>query len=134
MRIVFVDDAAVSRALFTRIATALDHEVVAIVDPLARDLARAVRDLEPDLVVLDARFGDPLGTASEERARVRTLVTSLRDALPKADVAIVAALGETALVSTISVAGAAYVIPRPFVRSSVAAVLAAVVRERAQRA
>jgi response regulator NasT len=113
MRILIVDDAAVERAIFARIAHDLGHEIVAE----AADLATASRlaaDLRPQLIVLDGRL-PPTGAPAA--------VAALLAAAPDAAVAVVAALEELDLVRAARAAGAAVALRRPFLPTQVAAAL-----------
>ena len=134
MRVALIDDSPISRELFTRIATALDHDVLPIDVAYPTDLAGLVDGVAPDLVVLDARFGDPLGTAGNHAATLVAIIAALRERLPRIPIAIVAALGEPELVRRAAAAGAKFVIPRPHVRASVEATLAAVANGRTRAA
>lgn len=137
MRIVFVDDAAVSGALFVRIVRELGHDVVLVPAPreapVALDDAPVValaRQFDPDLIIVDGRWRDPLGTDPVSTARLAATIAVLRDAVPRAIVGVVAAPTETALLRVAADAGAGFVVPRPLLRSQVATVLAAL-HERA---
>ena len=139
MRVALIDDAAVTRALFARIATGLGYEVVDIDEagaPSEGDLdflVRFVREAAPALAIVDGRFADPLGVASDAPARVARIVRTLRTALPDVVVGIAAALTETALVRAAADAGAGFVVARPYLRTQLAATLRAMSAEIAAR-
>lgn len=133
MRVAFVCEATVSRVLFTRLGTALGHEVSAVVPPREPDvsadsadraLIAAIAATRPDIVIVDGHLGDPRGTRVAGSSPAIVLVAGVRSALPAALVGVVAALGETALVRAAADAGAQVVVPRPLLRSGIRAALA----------
>ncbi len=136
MRIALVDDAAVSRALFVRIAGELRHHVVVV--PTADDdgasdvvaMAAAVRQSDPEIVVLDGRLADPRGTRLAAPTELIVALDLFRAAAPHAIVGVVAAFGETTLVRAATAAGAGFVVTRPYLRSQVGATLSALVAAR----
>jgi len=137
LRIALVDDAAVSRALFVRIAVELGHVVVVLPEATQHDgvfglaaLAEEVRVLAPEIVILDGRLGDPLGRDGEAAARCASAVARLHAAAPAAAIGVVAALAETALLRAAVAAGASFVLPRPYLRSQLRATLAMTANER----
>lgn len=132
MRVALIDDSPISRELFTRIAMALDHDVFPIDVAEPTDLPALMDVAAPDLIVLDARYGDPLGTAGDHAARLVARIAALRERLPGIPIAIVAALGEPELVRRAAAAGASFVIPRPQLRASVEATFATVANEGAR--
>jgi DNA-binding NarL/FixJ family response regulator len=114
MRVLVVDDAAVSRAVFGRMAVAAGHLVVAEAEDAAAALTLAERHA-PDAAVIDGRLpGD--GTA--------VLIARLRERWPRMRIVILAALDETALVRQALQAGASSALLRPLVPSRVAQALA----------
>ncbi len=137
MRIALVDDAAVSRALFVRIAGELRHHVVVV--PTAADddgasdvvaMAAAVRQSDPEIVVLDGRLADPRGTRLAAPTELIVALDLFRGAVPHAIVGVVAAFGETTLVRAATAAGAGFVVTRPYLRSQVGTTLSALVAAR----
>lgn len=136
MRIALVDDAAISRALFARIAEELGHEVVALGN-LTLDAATfgaealaAIGAAGPDLIVIDSRFGDPLGTQSTAAPRAAGLVARAKSAFPGAAIGLIAALAESAAVRAAGEVGCAYIFARPLLASQVRATLDAVQHAR----
>ena len=129
MRIVLIDDAPVGRELFARIARRAGHDV-AIRDSF--DIERLVRDVvasSPDLVVVDGRFADRLGVGVAE-PRCAALVARLRDAIPDASIAIVAAFDERGLGANAAALGVRYRIARPYVASYLRSTLSTIASER----
>ncbi len=119
MRILIVDDAEALRVALAHVVTSLGHEVVgrASDGPTALALAAAS---DPDAIAIDGRLTEPDAVA---------LIGSLRSAVPRARLYVVASLGETALLRAARQAGAHGALARPFVRSQVDAALQASERE-----
>jgi DNA-binding NarL/FixJ family response regulator len=115
MRVLVVDDAAVSRAAFVRIARAAGVDVVAEAAGVAEGLALAAA-VRPDAVVVDGRLVPELPSA---------FVAPLRERDPSVAVYIVAALEETALVRAAIDAGASGALLRPVLASQLARILGA---------
>jgi DNA-binding NarL/FixJ family response regulator len=113
MRVLLVDDAAVSRAAFVRIARAAGFDVVAEAASVDEALALAA-DVRPDAVVVDGRLVPDLPSA---------FVAPLRERDPSVAVFVVAALEETALVRAAIDAGAAGALLRPVLASQLARAL-----------
>jgi DNA-binding NarL/FixJ family response regulator len=113
MRVLFVDDAAVSRAAFARIARAAGFDVVGEAAGVDEGLALAAA-LRPDAVVVDGRLVPDLPAAFVARLRARD---------PAVAIFVVAALGETALVRTAVEAGASGALLRPVLASQLARLL-----------
>jgi DNA-binding NarL/FixJ family response regulator len=107
MRVLVVDDAAVARAAFARIARAAGIDVVAEASSVAEGLALAA-DVRPDAVVVDGRLVPDLASA---------FVAPLRERHPSVAVFIVAALDETPLVRAAVAAGASGALLRPILAS-----------------
>jgi DNA-binding NarL/FixJ family response regulator len=115
MRVLVVDDAAVSRAAFARIARAVGFDVVGEAAGVAEGLALAAT-VRPDAVVVDGRLVPELPSA---------FVGPLRERYPAVAVYIVAALEETALVRAAVDAGATGALLRPVLASQLARILEA---------
>lgn len=130
VRIALIDDSPTSQALFDRIASALGHHVVTLGATESTDLLARVTESDPEIIVLDGRFGDLLGTDGDRARRVAGLVASLREHVANAPIAIIATLAETTLVRAAAGAGAAFVIARPLLRANVAATMTAMEGER----
>ena len=139
MIVALLDDGALSAVYFARIVASLGHECRAIAASAATvtddanfglEAVEATRAATPDLVVIDGRYGDPFGTREDAAARLARVVARFREAFPEIPLAVVAALGETALVRAAADAGAAYVVSRPYVASQLRAMLALVANER----
>jgi DNA-binding NarL/FixJ family response regulator len=113
VRILVVDDAALLRTLFTRMATALGHEVVGEADAPGAALALA-RSLAPDAIVVDGRLAD---------TEVGPLLADLRQAAASSAIFVVAALDEPVLAELARRFGAAGLVRRPFSRAQICAVL-----------
>jgi len=118
MRILIVDDAAIERAIFARIALALGHEIAGETGDLEMAVQLAGR-LAPDLIVVDGRL-PPLGGPGA--------VAMLRSAAPQSALALVLALGELDLVRAGRAAGAAAILRRPLLATQVEAALRGLVR------
>lgn len=107
-----VDDAAVERAIFARIAVALGHEIAGEATDAAAG-ERLAQELRPNLIVLDGRLpGNGLDA-----------IEPLLAAAPGARVAVIAAIGELDLVRTARAHGASAAFRRPLLMSQVAEVL-----------
>jgi two-component system chemotaxis response regulator CheY len=113
VRILVVDDAALLRTLFTRMATALGHEVVGEADAPGAALALA-RSLAPDAIVVDGRLAD---------TEVGPLLADLRQAAASSAIFVVAALDEPGLAELARRFGAAGLVRRPFSRAQICEVL-----------
>lgn len=113
MRILLVDDAAILRALFTRIATSLGHAVVGEAHSSAGALDSA-RALAPDAIVVDGRLGG---------GDLTRFLRDLRQAAPCSTVLIVAAVGEAVPVRLARDGVAAGLLRRPFSRAQIRDVL-----------
>jgi DNA-binding NarL/FixJ family response regulator len=112
LRIVIVDDAAVERSIFARIAVALGHEIAGEAADVAAGVQLA-REQRPNLIVLDGRLpGDGLDA-----------IEPLLAAAPGAHVAVIAALNELDLVRAARARGASAAFRRPLLMSQVADVL-----------
>lgn len=133
MRIALIDDAPAMRALFTRIASAVGHDVIALDEASAAKLCHAVRALAPDVVVVDGRYAAPLGWGEASEPPTIPLLRSLCEAVPLAEIAVVAALEESALVRNAALAGMTHVILRPLLRRGLVAVLETIASQRARR-
>jgi DNA-binding NarL/FixJ family response regulator len=114
MRVLVVDDAAVSRSAFVRIARSAGFDVVAEAAGVAEGLALAAA-VRPDAVVVDGRLEPDLASA---------FVAPLRQRDPAVAVYIVAALEERALVRAAIDAGATGALLRPVLASQLARILA----------
>jgi two-component system nitrate/nitrite response regulator NarL len=114
MRLLVVDDAAVSRAAFARIARAAGFDVVGEAAGIAEGLALAA-NVRPDAVVVDGRLVPDLPSV---------FVAPLRERHPSVAVYIVAALDERALVRAAIGAGATGALLRPVLASQLARILA----------
>jgi two-component system nitrate/nitrite response regulator NarL len=114
MRVLVVDDAAVSRAAFARIARAAGFDVVGEAAGVAEGLALAAA-LRPDAVIVDGRLVPDLSSA---------FVAPLRERDPSVGLYIVAALDETALVRAAVDAGATGALLRPILASQLSRILA----------
>ncbi|GAC1308926.1 MAG: hypothetical protein NVSMB19_22380 [Vulcanimicrobiaceae bacterium] len=130
MRVLLLDDAAVSRRLIVRIVRDLGHDVVALaVDPSVPDgvaaLSDAIRAASPAVAIVDGRLGDPLGIRPDAGARLAATVALLRGIVPHAVVGVVAAVTEASLARAGAAAGAAFVVPRPILRAHLGATLTA---------
>jgi DNA-binding NarL/FixJ family response regulator len=115
VRILLVDDAALLRTLFTRMATALGHEVVGEADTADAAFALA-RELAPDAIVVDGRLGD---------TELGPLVSGLVRAAAGSAVLVVAALDEPGVAALARRFGAAGLVRRPFSRAQICEVLGA---------
>jgi DNA-binding NarL/FixJ family response regulator len=115
MRVLVVDDAAISRSAFVRIARAAGLDVVAEAADVAEGLALAAA-VRPDAVVVDGRLVPELPSA---------FVAPLRERDPSVAVYIVAALEETALVRAAIGAGASGALLRPVLASQLRRILGA---------
>lgn len=115
MRVVLIDDAAVSRAVFVRFARAAGIEVVGEAADGTAGLALAAQ-LAPDAVVVDGRI--PPDGAVAVVARIHAAHPSLR-------ILVVAALEETTLVRAAREAGASGALLRPILASQLARAFAA---------
>ncbi len=113
MRIVVVDDSAVARRVFARLATAAGHDVIAETAD-ADDALEQVNRHAPDAVVIDGRL-PPNGAPS--------LIERLRERRPDMRIVIVASLDERDLVIAAAAAGASAALLRPLLPSRVVAAL-----------
>jgi DNA-binding NarL/FixJ family response regulator len=113
MRIVVVDDSAVARRIFARLASAAGHEVVAE-SADADDAIDQVARRAPDAVVIDGRL-PPHGASA--------LIERLRERRPDMRIVIVASLDERDLVVAAAAAGASAALLRPLLPSRVAEAL-----------
>jgi DNA-binding NarL/FixJ family response regulator len=114
MRVLVVDDAAVSRAAFALVAVGAGHIVVA--EAAEAGPVPALLDThEPDALVIDGRL---------EGVLMPELIARVRAAHPALRIVVVAALDESALVRAALDAGASCALLRPFLPSHVAAALA----------
>jgi DNA-binding NarL/FixJ family response regulator len=111
-RILIVDDSALERTIFARIATALGHEIVGEAPDLEAAL-RIVEHLAPSLIVLDGRL--PGGGLAA--------IGPLLGASPAARLAVIAAIGELDLVRAARERGASGALRRPLLASQVATAL-----------
>jgi CheY-like chemotaxis protein len=113
MRVLVIDDSAVARATFARMAERAGHQVVAESDG-SDDASEVAARAEADAVVVDGRlYADGVGAT----------VARLRACLPSLHIVVVAALGETDLVRAALGAGASTALLRPLVPSRVASAL-----------
>ena len=115
MRVLVVDDAAVSRAAFVRMARHVGFDVVGEAADPKTGLALAARE-RPDAVVVDGRLVADV---------VASFVEPLRAADPAVSIVVIAALRETALVRSALEAGASGALLRPFRPSQIGEALRA---------
>jgi DNA-binding NarL/FixJ family response regulator len=117
MRVLVIDDAAVARAAFARMAEGVGHTIVAQSDGSEGPggLAELAERHRVDAVVIDGRlYADGMTTA----------IARLRQVSPRLHIVVLAALGETGLVRAAIDAGASAALLRPLVPSRVAEALA----------
>ncbi|MBC5800612.1 MAG: response regulator [Candidatus Eremiobacteraeota bacterium] len=113
MDVLLIDDAAVLRTVFTRIADALGHDVIAVGD--AAEGRRRAAAQRFSAIVVDGRLaGYDIGRH----------VGALRAAAPHSAVFVIASLDERALVARAAAAGAVGAILRPFRRAQIRQALA----------
>jgi DNA-binding NarL/FixJ family response regulator len=112
LRIVIVDDAAVERAIFARIAVTLGHEIAGEAADVTAG-AHLAREHRPNLIVLDGRLPGAGLDAIE----------LLLAAAPDAHVAVIASVSELDLVRAARARGASAALLRPLLASQVAQVL-----------
>ncbi len=108
-----IDDAAVLRAAFKRIAGALGHDVTAVADG-AEGLRRAAGQ-DFSAIVVDGRLQD---------CEFSEYVGALYAAAPQSAIFVIASLDERALVARAAAAGAVGAILRPFRGSQIRDALA----------
>ncbi len=120
MRVLLIDDAAVLRAVFARIAWTLGHDV-SEAESAPAGLRRAAAEAFSAIVV-DGRL-----TGSD----VLAYIGALRAVAPRAAIFVIASLEERALVTRAATAGATGAILRPFRRSQIRDALAAIGEEAA---
>lgn len=126
-------DVAVSRLLFARLARDAGHDVVEISSADEAAWLTTLREAVPAAIALDGRFGDPHGRRTDAAERCAARVARLRAEFSGVGIAVIAALGETALVAAAARAGADVVMPRPLLRTGVRAALDRLVALCAER-
>jgi len=114
MRVLVVDDAAVSRAAFARIARAAGFDDVIEATGVDAGLALAA-EARPDVVVVDGRLVRDLPA---------TFVAPLRERDSAVEIFVVVALDEKALVRAALRAGATGALLRPVLLSQLVRILA----------
>jgi DNA-binding NarL/FixJ family response regulator len=118
VRVLIADDAAVARAILTRLIAGAGHQVAGEAEDAASALERCAA-LGPDAVVIDGRL-PPAGALP--------VVRQLREFHPAVRILLAASLDEVELVRSATGAGVSGVVARPFTPSGVEAALAASAR------